>query len=328
MDPNDFYGVAEKVDTWDDWMNGVQALARERVQLAETSLPTSPISAGEYYIEAGIYYHFAQLGYFGDQERKLASKRLSIDTYRLGLEFDVPPIRPIQIPYDGILMAAHLRLPAGDGPFPTVVLLPGVDSTKEEYHTFSGVLVKRGLATLAFEGPGQGETWFSRPMTEDYPAAFSAAIDYLEEIADVDSGRIGVYGRSMGGYLGPLCASTDHRVRALVSAGGIYEMSYWDRLAEGTRHNFRHAWGYSTMDEARERAFKMTLRDAIPRIECPFLIVHSGRDAAFPASGAQRMKDEATCEAELVMYMEGTHVCDNVRYKYQRFVADWLCRKL
>ena len=30
MDPNDFYGVAEKVDTWDDWMNGVQALARAR----------------------------------------------------------------------------------------------------------------------------------------------------------------------------------------------------------------------------------------------------------------------------------------------------------
>ena len=40
------------------------------------------------------------------------------------------------------------------------------------------------------------------------------------------------------------------------------------------------------------------------------------------------MKNEAKCEAELLIYEEGSHVADNIRYKYQRYVADWLYKKL
>jgi 2,6-dihydroxypseudooxynicotine hydrolase len=268
------------------------------------------------------------LGYFEDIDRKLELKKKSMETYARGLDFVIPPIKKLEIPYDGIKMAAHLRLPSEQGHFPLIICLPGVDSTKEEYHAFTEVFLKRGLATLVLEGPGQGETWFSRVMTEDYEVGISTAIDYIETIPQIDTNKIAMYGRSMGGHLAPRVAARDSRLKAVVSAGGIYEMSYWDGLADSVKHNFRHAWGYETFEEARERAIQTTLEGIIPKIKCPFLIVHSRNDKSFPASGAERMKSEAKCETELLIYEEGTHVADNIRYKYQRYVSDWFLTKL
>lgn len=329
MDPNDFVKIIEKVETWDDWVNGVEAYAAERKELAEKALGNKKlVSAGEYFIESGIYYHYAMLGYFEDIDRKLELKKKSMEIYERGLDLDIPPIKKLEIPYDGIKMAAHLRLPSEQGHFPLIICLPGVDSTKEEYHAFTEVFLKRGIATLVLEGPGQGETWFSRVMTNDYEIGISTAIDYIETIPEIDKNKIAMYGRSMGGHLAPRVAARDSRLKAVVSAGGIYEMSYWDGLAEGVKHNFRHAWGYDTFDEARERAMQTTLEGIIPKIQCPFLIVHSRNDKSFPAAGAERMKAEAKCETELLIYEEGTHVADNIRYKYQRYVSDWILTKL
>jgi dienelactone hydrolase len=329
MDPNDFFALIRTIKNWDDWTFGVGRYAEGREALAEEALENGRhLSAGEYLIEAGIYYHFAVLGYFEDMERKYAFKKRSVAAYQRGAELIDPPIRRIEIPYDGITMAGHLRLPKGEGPFPLVILLPGVDSTKEEFFVFSSVLLSRGLATFAFEGPGQGETRFQRAMTADYEQAFSTMLDALQKTEDVDGNRIGVYGRSMGGHLAPRVAAADKRLKAAVSAGGIYEMSYWDGLSPITKDNFSHAWGYTDKQEARTHALNMSLEGIIPSIACPFLIVHSKNDKNFPAAGAQRMFDEAVCEKELKIYEEGSHVADNIRYKYQRYTADWLAEKL
>ena len=329
MDPNDFMEVLKTAQCWDDWINGIAGYADERVQLAEEALAGGrSLSAGEYFIEAGIYYHFAVLSYFEDLDRKAEIKKKSAEAYARGASLLEFPITRLDIPYDGIKMAAHLRLPHGQGPFPLVFLLPGVDSVKEEFFLFSEVLLKRGIATLAFEGPGQGETRAYRAMIK-YEEAFSAAFDYVAALPEIDENRIGLYGRSMGGHLAPRCAAHDKRLRAIVSAGGIYDMKYWDRLSDAIKGNFTHTWGFANFDEAREHAVNVcTLESIIPQVECPFLILHSDMDVSYPADGARRMKAEATCDAELLIYKEGTHVADNIRYKYQRYVADWLADKL
>ena len=73
--------------------------------------------------------------------------------------------------------------------------------------------------------------------------ALSAAINYLSAMPEIDGNRIGLYGHSMGGHLGPGCAAADKRLRAIVSAGGIYEMSYWEGLSDAIKSNFSYAWG-------------------------------------------------------------------------------------
>jgi dipeptidyl aminopeptidase/acylaminoacyl peptidase len=329
FDPNDFQRAIEGVESWDDWLDAVTRFADERIRLGEEALAAGRrLSAGEYLCEGGIYLHLGQLAYFTNEEKKLATKLRSIATYRRGLGLLQPPITRLEIPFRGVDLVAHLRRPADSGPLPVVMLLPGVDSSKEEYHVFSEVFLRRGLATLVLEGPGQGETWFAMKMIDDYEKALSAVIDFLGTLPLIDTNRVAVYGRSMGGYLAPRAAAFEPRLKAVVSAGGIYDLSYWQRLPESVRHNFRHAWGLDNMDEAAERAKSVSLAGLVDRISCPLLLVHTGRDTVFPKAGAERMKAEATGPAELVIYDEGTHVADNIRYKYQRFVADWLARRL
>ena len=330
MDPCDFLEIMKTTENWDDWIRGVTKYADERLALADEALAGNRnLSAGEYFLAAGIYYHFAVLSYFENLELKAEIKAKSQKAYKKGMSLIEPPIRRLDIPHDGYTMAAHLRLPqTGEAPYPLVFLLPGVDSVKEEYFPFSEVLLKRGLATLAFEGPGQGETRAFAPMM-DYERAFSSAFDYVSALPEICEERISIYGRSMGGYLGPRIAASDKRIKALVSAGGIYEMPYWDTLSAGVRGNFTHAWGFDNFDSAGEYAKNnITLDGIIPQIECPFLIIHSDLDHNYPASYAVRMKEEAKCECELLIYPEGIHVADNIRYKYQPYVADWLASKL
>ena len=51
---------------------------------------------------------------------------------------------------------------AADGPVPCCVLIGGLESTKEESYLFEAICLRRGMATFAFDGPGQGELFFTR----------------------------------------------------------------------------------------------------------------------------------------------------------------------
>ena len=61
----------------------------------------------------------------------------------------------MRIPYAGTGLPAYLRVPAGTAPRPPVVIMvPGLDSTKEELQATAEYYLARGLATLAIDGPG------------------------------------------------------------------------------------------------------------------------------------------------------------------------------
>jgi 2,6-dihydroxypseudooxynicotine hydrolase len=83
---------------------------------------------------------------------------------------------------------------------PLVLLLPGLDSTKEEFFYWEDVFLKRGMATLSLDGPGQGETGYTTHIRPDYEKAVTAVLDALEGRTDLDLKRIGAVGVSMGGY--------------------------------------------------------------------------------------------------------------------------------
>jgi 2,6-dihydroxypseudooxynicotine hydrolase len=48
-----------------------------------------------------------------------------------------------------------------------------------------------------------------------------AVLDVLEQSLDIDPERIGIIGRSTGGYYAPKAASMDGRVRAAVAWGAM-----------------------------------------------------------------------------------------------------------
>ncbi len=70
--------------------------------------------------------------------------------------FDTPSSREV-IDFKGSQLVALFRTPHGAGPHPTVLLIPGLDSTKEEFRDVERSFLDRGMATFALDGPGQGE---------------------------------------------------------------------------------------------------------------------------------------------------------------------------
>ena len=84
------------------------------------------------------------------------------------LPFGPAPGERVEIPFDGATLAGILRLPAGSQPAPVVVLIPGLDSAKEEFRSTEQLFLDRGLATFSVDGPGQGEAEYDLAIRPDW----------------------------------------------------------------------------------------------------------------------------------------------------------------
>src|SRR5258705_132781 len=101
-----------------------------------------------------------------------------------------PPGERVEMPYEGGHLYGNLRKPQATGnpsnrarP-PVVVMCMGLDSAKEEMHDYENRFLRRGLATLAFDGPGQGEAEYDFAICPEYEKPVKAGIDWLETRSD------------------------------------------------------------------------------------------------------------------------------------------------
>jgi 2,6-dihydroxypseudooxynicotine hydrolase len=63
-------------------------------------------------------------------------------------------------------------------------------------------------------------------------------------------------------------------------------------------------------------------------VDRPLLIIHGEKDRLCPVSHARQMVEDAGSQAELVLYPEGGHVCNNIPFLWRPLAADWLSEKL
>jgi dipeptidyl aminopeptidase/acylaminoacyl peptidase len=212
---------------------------------------------------------------------------------------------------------------------PCVILAAGADSTKEEFCTLEDEFLNRGLATFSYDGPGQGTTWRLMKLRPDYEKPVAAVLDVLCAHPKLDAARIGIWGRSFGGYAAPRAASFERRLKACISIGGFYDMgAIWHRFPGSTKEALQFGFGAASEAEAGERAKSFTISGVLGQLTCPFLIVHSGMDEVCPVAESESIKREAGGPTTLQVFAEGNHVCDNIPYKVRPLMADWMARQL
>ena len=237
----DFEEVTASIAAWDDWCRAWSARAAVheamgRAALAEQKL----VSAGEHLQRAAVYYHFAKFVFVHDPAQMKAAHMKAVELRRLALPHIRPPGERVEIPYEGKSLFGILRKPVGAERPPVVMMAPGLDSTKEEMDAYEQPFLARGMATLAFDGPGQGEAEYDFPIRGDYEVAATAVFDWLQTRRDVDAGRAGLWGVSLGGYYAPRAAAFEKRVKACIALAGPFEwIECWDALPELTREAFR-----------------------------------------------------------------------------------------
>ena len=339
------------------WQEEWCAMAARVEQVADAAaVQGRSRTAGNTYMRAGNYYYTGERFIPpGDAKREVGRK--AYRCYQAGLSRSYPNLEFVEVPYvetaadtaDGAtLPALFMKAPGVSSRAPTVVIFNGMDNCKEMSVIFAGLeFAKRGMHTLAIDGPGQGETLRFRGIHSryDYEVPGKAAYDYVAQRADVDPARVVIMGYSFGGYYSARIAAFEKRYAAGVAMTALH----WDLAAwqlriqekaqqEGTKvaqSNFQFQWvvGAADTDAGIEVAKRFTLQDVAHRITMPFLITHGANDRVVPVENAQKLFDAVGSQRKTLRIFtaedggaEHAHV-DN-RAVGIDFVADWIAANL
>jgi 2,6-dihydroxypseudooxynicotine hydrolase len=331
VDPNDFVRTTGRIGQWDEWLDAWCETAEVHRALAEEARSEGrERTAGEAFVRAAVCFHFAKFVWVLDAERNRETTQRAIDALYAAHGLLDPTAERVEAPLDGGRVVGNLRRPRGVDKPPLVVLIPGLDSTKEEFFHWEGVFLARGMATLSLDGPGQGETGFDLPIRPDYEVAVGAILDAVSARGqgDVDLERVGAAGVSLGGYYAPRAAAFEKRIKAVAGVSGPYDFAAnWDGLPSLTRETIQHHTGASSPEQARERAAQLSLARVAERIDQPCLVITGRHDRLIPWEDTKRIADEAP-NATWVLFDDGNHVCNNIPYKYRPLVGDWMAARL
>ncbi len=330
----DFERVTAGLERWSDWCAAWVAAGADHETLGRDALAEGRLrSAGEHLAQAAVYHHFAKFVFVEDLDQMRAAHARAVACYDAALPHLDPPGRRVEMPFEGSRLVAVLRVPAGaggEGPHPVVVLVPGLDSTKEELRSTEETFLVRGLATFTVDGPGQGEAEYDLRIRGDWGPVAETLWATLGELPEVDRGRLGVWGVSLGGYYAPrIAAALGDRVAACVALAGPFNFGEcWDGLPRLTRDTFRVRSGSATDEEARQVALTLGLNDVAGDLVAPLLIVFGRQDRLIPWENAVRLRDAVAGPVELLMLEDGNHGCANVAPWHRPRTADWLAARL
>jgi len=326
----DFEDITRSLETYDDWCRAWSARAALHEQIGREALARKKfLTAGECLQRAGVYYHFAAFLFVHDVPQMKIAHLKGVACRQAALPHLRPPGERVEISYQGKTLAGILRKPAGADRPPVMVMAVGLDSTKEETEAYEEPFLARGIATLVFEGPGQGEAQYDFAIRGDYEVPVGAVIDYAETRPDLDTARIGMWGVSLGGYYAPRAAAHDKRIKACIALGGPFDFgAAWDGLPDLTREAFRVRSHCKTQDEARKNAATLSLAGVAQKITCPIFIVNGRHDRIVPATDAERLAREVKGPAELMMIEDGNHIANNRGYRWRSQSADWMAEQL
>jgi pimeloyl-ACP methyl ester carboxylesterase len=325
VDFNDFQRTVAGIERWEDWLDAWRALGDLHAELARQAETASRrVTAGDAWLRAAVAYHFGKFVWVVDAGRSREVADLAVEALYAAHRTLDPTAERIEAPLDGGKVVGNLRRPAQAERPPLVLILAGLDSTKEEFFTLEEVFLRRGMATLSLDGPGQGESGYDLPIRHDYEVAVAAVLDVLDGREDLDLERVGAVGVSLGGYYAPRAAAFEPRVKAVAGISGPFNFgALWDRLPELTRETFTHKSHASSDGEARERALALDLDGVLDQLDRPALFVTGRRDRLIPVESTERQAQTAP-HGSLVVLEEGNHVCANVPYRSRPLVADWL----
>jgi dienelactone hydrolase len=295
-------------------------------------------------VTASQHFHRATL-YFGRAQHLIPQ-----DGNALKIEYHASVLRCYQevidlldgavtrhvLPFEnGKSIACLFHKAPGPGPKPTVLYTPGMDAMKEDFpNPFNNEFTRRGMNICAMDGPGQAECNLNQVWLQvgNYARAGQRVIDFLAGHPDVDAGRIGVFGTSMGTRYTVEIAADEPRVKAAV--GQMPCVGPSDVIFNQAQPNFKRIHMYMT-NTYDDRAFE-ALVDAMDenffncgeRLAIPYLLVGGDMDELCPPEDIQAWMDRLRCPKELWLYEDVFHPGGEIVADAYPAIADWMWEAL
>ena len=325
-----FQDVTESVSHWDHWCSAWSEKASIFEALGQEAMDQGyMLSAAQHLTTAAVCYHFGKFLFVQDKEQMRTAHAKAVECRNLALPHLDPPGERVKIPFGEHFFYGNLRKPVDSIKPPVILMTLGLDSAKEEMETNEIIFLERGMATLAFDGPGQGESEYEQPICPEYELPVKSVLDWLEKRDDVDSDSVGIWGVSLGGYYAPRAAAFDERIKACISLTGPFNLiECYEKLPGLTKTAFMHRSNSSNEEEARQVAVRMSLEGVAEKISCPLYVVAGKLDRVIPHQQAIKLAHTASGEVVLNLVEDGGHVANNRAYKYRTQSADWIATKL
>ncbi|MCK2212806.1 alpha/beta hydrolase [Actinomadura sp. ATCC 31491] len=300
LDPHEYLRVTAALTGLDGWGEALMGAARGH--LARARQAAGAVSAGEHHQVAARWFHFATLG--PNPERALAAAEADAAMAR-ALELLDPDARRVEGPE----FAGWLRGPAGA---PVAIVVPGLDSGKEEFHDLVAALLRRGLAVLAMDGPGQGALAATTTVRADYHRVVARVVDAL------GARRVGLVGLSLGGYYAAESAAHEPRVAVAATVSGPFRLD-WAALPDPVRLLLAERAGGE--DAARAFAGRVDLSALAARVACPLLVVDGGQDVIPGVTCGEALARRAP-RGRYLRIPHGDHLLGNARPDWLPALAD------
>jgi len=200
VDYNDFARTTAGVERWEDWLDAWCDTAGVHVGLAREAEAAGRLrTAGDAWLRAAVCFHFGKFVWVLDERRARAAADRAVTALRAAHRLLDPTAERIEAPLG---VVANLRRPAGADRPPLALLIPGLDSTKEEFFLLENLFLARGMATLSMDGPGQGEGGYTLPLRHDYEVGVATPVPGKMSTTSNTSGSVPLLPAASGTFAG------------------------------------------------------------------------------------------------------------------------------
>jgi dipeptidyl aminopeptidase/acylaminoacyl peptidase len=279
------------------WYQSWSRLGHHLEHLAQEDLTREcELSAGAKTLRAANYFLFAEQSLPLRDPRRLCTYRRMLDTFARGVRLRGDDAERVDVAYEGAVLSGWLRIPAGAGTHPCVIVYNGFDSSKEtSYLAYAEIATRRGVAVLFVDQEGTGEAMRLHGLVRRYDTEVSAGlfVDFLQRHGRIDRDRIGIVGLSAGGYCAPRAAAFEKRLKCAASIGALFNLDshrefFLSLAPPPVVERLLAVTGGKSLQDAVEIFSRRDLSKAIDRVECPLLVIHGENDRQVPLWHAER----------------------------------------
>ncbi|HXM99554.1 MAG TPA: alpha/beta hydrolase [Candidatus Dormibacteraeota bacterium] len=210
LDPGDVREAFKSIKTSDkdEWAAAFIAVADKYMVEGKSLASTDPAKADADYVRAWKLYSFGRWPIPSSPGKQRAYSK-AIDAFLIHARSWDPPLEIVHIPFEGSEIIGYLRLPKNaKAPVPLVIAVNGLDSRKEDLTEYFSAIIPFGVAVLAVDGPGTGQSPIKVTPTSD--RMLSRVIDYAQSRPEIDKNRLAMHGVSWGAYWATKMAIVEH----------------------------------------------------------------------------------------------------------------------
>ncbi len=325
----------------DHWAAVWGAIGDRHMAKAKSIEATNKAEAAHTYDKAMQWYMFARFP-LEDSPGTAQAYKKAIDAFAGYSRMVDPPIEAVKFDYNGTEITGYLRKPKGVAKPPVVMTIGGLDGRKEDGSIRNAAYIAKGVAFVAFDMPGTGQTRIKIEPGAD--KVYSVVLDALAKRDDIDAKRVVVTGGSWGGHWSAHLAYSekDRLLGAVVQGGPVhnYFQPDWQRKALGTREYLfglfeaRSAvYGVKTLDDFLTYGPKMSLKDRgfLEKPSAPMLLVNGRNDTQVPIDDLQLLLNNGDPK-EAWVNPQGGHMGRTAQLTDQKIfetvVLPWVVRRL